>query len=163
MYNALVNNLHNFDLTTNEVNGKPVQFDCELLPDGSYHILLNNKSISAEVLSIDRNNKCVVLLVDNQKFTVQVKDDFDLLLSKMGMDKKGHDKLKEVKSPMPGLVLDIKVKVGDVVESGQALMVLEAMKMENVIAAPNEGVVAEIAVNIQEKVDKNQVLVRFEK
>ena len=51
-----------------------------------------------------------------------------------------------VKSPLPGTILDIKVKVGDQVSSGQTLMVLEAMKMENNIDADRSGVVKEILV-----------------
>jgi len=100
-------------------------------------------------------------LLDKQKFSVQIEDDFDMLLSKMGMDKQAADKVYEIKSPMPGLVLEIKVKEGNHVEEGQPLMVLEAMKMENVIASPNEGVVSKVEVEVQQKVDKNHVLIRF--
>ncbi len=51
-----------------------------------------------------------------------------------------------VKSPLPGLVLDIVVKMGDTVKVGQHLMVLEAMKMENVINSDRDGVVTDICV-----------------
>ena len=162
MFKASVNQRHNFEVDNGTVNNDPVSFDCALLPNGTYHIILNNQSIAAEVVDVDYNNKSVNLLLDNQKFSVQVEDDFDLLLSKMGMDKKASDKVSEIKSPMPGLVLEIKVKEGDEVKAGEALMVLEAMKMENVIASPNDGIVAKVEVDVQEKVDKNHILIRFE-
>lgn len=162
MFKATVNDQHHFNISNQSVNEQPTTFDCKLLPSGLYHVILNNKSFNAEVVEVDRNAKAVVLLIEKRKFTIQVQDDFDLLLSKMGMDKKAGDIVSEIKSPMPGLVLDVKVNIGDTVEKGQALMVLEAMKMENVIAAPNDGVVASVEVKKQDKVDKNQILIRFE-
>ncbi|MFT5723358.1 MAG: biotin carboxyl carrier protein [Bacteroidia bacterium] len=162
MYKATINDQHTFDIDANQVNGEKTKFDCELLPDGTYHILLNNKSMAAEIIQVNRNTKTVKLLVDQKTYVVQVEDEFDHLLSKMGIDKTASEKVSEVKSPMPGLVLAINVKIGDIVEAGDPLMVLEAMKMENVIAAPNEGVIAKIEVKTQDKVDKNQVLLRFE-
>ena len=129
---------------------------------GNTTSFLTTSRLNAEIVEVDRNAKAVVLLIDKRKFSIQIQDDFDLLLSKMGMDKKAGDIISEIKSPMPGLVLDVKVNIGDAVEKGQALMVLEAMKMENVIAAPNDGIVSRIDVNKQDKVDKNQILIRFE-
>lgn len=52
-----------------------------------------------------------------------------------------------VKSPLPGVVNDIKVKVGDSVKTGQVVVILEAMKMENNINASKDGVVKSILVN----------------
>ena len=51
-----------------------------------------------------------------------------------------------IKAPLPGVILDIKVKVGDVVSKGQTVAILEAMKMENNINADREGTVASINV-----------------
>lgn len=53
---------------------------------------------------------------------------------------------EKVNSPMPGTILDIKVNVGDSVSKGQVLCILEAMKMENEIIAPRDGVVAQVVV-----------------
>ncbi|MEG1563735.1 MAG: biotin/lipoyl-containing protein [Bacteroides sp.] len=52
-----------------------------------------------------------------------------------------------VKSPLPGLILDIKVKEGDAVKKGQLILILEAMKMENNINADRDGVVSAIKVS----------------
>ena len=54
---------------------------------------------------------------------------------------------KAVKSPLPGVILSIDCKVGDVVKKGQKILVLEAMKMENTIPADQDGTIAEIKVN----------------
>lgn len=52
-----------------------------------------------------------------------------------------------IKSPLPGVIFDVKVKVGDSIKKGQTVMILEAMKMENNINAPKDGTVVEIKVN----------------
>jgi len=64
-----------------------------------------------------------------------------------------------VTAPMPGKILDIRVKVGDAVKSGDVLLILEAMKMENEIVAPKDGTVKEIRVNVGDTVDRGAVLV----
>ena len=53
----------------------------------------------------------------------------------------------EIKAPLPGVVLDIKVNVGDAVNAGDTVVILEAMKMENNINADKSGVVKSISVN----------------
>lgn len=63
-----------------------------------------------------------------------------------------------VESPMPGVILDVKVNVGDTVSEGQALFVLEAMKMENDVNAPCAGTVASINVSKQANVETGTVL-----
>ncbi len=64
-----------------------------------------------------------------------------------------------VKSPMPGNILDVKVKVGDKVSNGTCLVVLEAMKMENEIPAPKDGTVTSVLVNKGATVNAGDVLV----
>jgi biotin carboxyl carrier protein len=62
---------------------------------------------------------------------------------------------------MPGLILDIKVTPGDVVKKGDVVIILEAMKMENSIKSPGDGVVKDIKVVLKQSVEKNQVLIQF--
>ena len=64
-----------------------------------------------------------------------------------------------VKAPMPGTILDVKVKAGDVVKGGQTLCVLEAMKMENEIPAPKDGTVAQVVVTKGASVNAGDALV----
>ncbi|MGI6576417.1 MAG: biotin/lipoyl-containing protein [bacterium] len=65
----------------------------------------------------------------------------------------------KVEAPMPGTILDIKVKVGDAVNAGDVLLILEAMKMENEIAAPENGTVQEILISKGASVNSGDVLV----
>lgn len=64
-----------------------------------------------------------------------------------------------VKSPMPGTILDIKVNVGESVKSGQVLCILEAMKMENDIVAPQDGTVDAILVSKNDSVEANDDII----
>lgn len=65
----------------------------------------------------------------------------------------------KVEAPMPGNILDIKTSVGASVTSGQVLVILEAMKMENEIVAPQNGTVASVNVTKGDSVEAGQVIV----
>jgi biotin carboxyl carrier protein len=79
----------------------------------------------------------------------------------MGMAQTGTGNLKDIKAPMPGLILDVKVAPGDLVKKGDVVLILEAMKMENSIKSPGDGVVKDIKVALKQSVEKNQVLIQF--
>lgn len=65
----------------------------------------------------------------------------------------------KIEAPMPGNVLKVNVKVGDTVAEGQAVAVLEAMKMENDIVAPSAGIVASVNVSVGDAIDTGAVIV----
>ena len=66
---------------------------------------------------------------------------------------------QSVEAPMPGKILDIRVKVGDAVKYGQPVVIMEAMKMETEIVAPADGTVASVNVNSGDTVETGAVLV----
>ena len=98
------------------------------------------------MVSVDRLEKTCVLKVNNNEIIVSVEDRFDLLLDKLGMDSGTTQKMNDLLAPMPGLVLEIYVEVGDPIKKGDGLIVLEAMKMENIIKSSTDGVVKAIEV-----------------
>lgn len=79
----------------------------------------------------------------------------------MGFDNTKRNKMLEIKAPMPGLVLNVMVEEGQEVNKGDNLLVLEAMKMENIIKSPSSGNVKKIRVNKGDKVEKNEILIQF--
>ena len=107
-------------------------------------------------------DKIFKIKVNGAIYDLAAKDRFDLLLEKMGMNNAAKNKLNHIKAPMPGLIWEIKVQPGDVVQAGDVVLVLVAMKMENAIKSPGEGVVKSVKVQQGNTVDKNQVLVEFE-
>jgi len=126
--------------------------------DGSFHLLYNNKSYNIEVLDYNLNKKTYTLNVNGREVQVQFKDSLDQMLDKMGFFNNKKHGSGDVKSPMPGLVLHIDVAEGQEVKKGDTLLVLEAMKMENLIRAGFDGTIREINVKQGEPVSKNQVL-----
>jgi biotin carboxyl carrier protein len=125
-------------------------------------IQTQNQTIQVRCIGIDKVNKTVTLLYNNQKYSAKITEPMDELLKSMGLENALVQKISEVKAPMPGLVLDVLVSPGDSVEIGQKILVLEAMKMENAIKSPTAGVVASINVSRGQAVDKNYILIRFE-
>jgi biotin carboxyl carrier protein len=79
----------------------------------------------------------------------------------MGMSSATANKVNNIKAPMPGLIINLKVAEGDTVKAGDQLLILEAMKMENILKSPGDGVIKKIKVKKGDSVEKNQVLIEF--
>ena len=143
------------------VNQQALTWDLKWMGDRKVHLIQGAQSLEAELLDLELEAKTVQIRLGHKTITLQVKDRFDLLLEQMGMNATGAGSLKEIKAPMPGLILDLKVAPGDRVQKGDVLLVLEAMKMENSIKSPGDGVVKEVKVSLKQSVEKNQVLIQF--
>lgn len=143
------------------LNGQPLAWDLAVLSAGRYHVLYEGRSYRAELIEADYAAKSIVLRINGQRVELHAKDRFDLLLQKMGMSNATATKVNELKAPMPGLIVAIRVAPGQVVQKGDPLLVLEAMKMENILKAPTDGIVSGIKVTLRDNVQKGQVLVQF--
>jgi biotin carboxyl carrier protein len=136
-------------------------FDLRLsrLPDGRLQVFSGNHVYVAEIIPGSDNSSCTVL-INGHSVAVDLKTPLDLRLEQMGMNE-GTSRVKNIVSPMPGLITDLKVSAGDEVNAGTPLLVLEAMKMENVLQAPANAVVTSIKVKKGDRVEKGQILVEF--
>lgn len=165
MYKIRVNDQFSFEVLSKNgelaVNGKPVDADIQAYGTNTFHILYENKSFNAELIKIDREQKTCNVRVNTNTYTMKITDHFDELLHKLGMDNLAALKISDLKAPMPGMVLKVLVSDGDEVKKGDNLIVLEAMKMENIIKSPADLVVKTIKVSPSDKVEKNQVMVVF--
>jgi biotin carboxyl carrier protein len=113
------------------------------------------------VLKLNAEEKTMTLRVNSKKFTIQLQDKYDQLLKSLGMDSLAAKKVNDIKAPMPGMVLKILVKEGDAVKKGDALLTLEAMKMENILKSPTDGVIKKVLAQQGTAVEKNSVLIQF--
>ncbi|MBK6274865.1 MAG: acetyl-CoA carboxylase biotin carboxyl carrier protein subunit [Chitinophagales bacterium] len=145
-----------------KIDGKETNIDLVKILDNKFHILENHKSYNLEVLHADYVTKRFSIKVNNNIYDLNLQNELDLLLNKMGMSAISADKMDNVKAPMPGLVLDILVEIGQTVNKGDNLLVLEAMKMENILKASGNGIVKTIKINKKDAVEKNQILIEME-
>ena len=143
------------------INGSDFKLDISQ-SGNEHHILYNNTSYKVELVQFLKDKKEIVLKVNNDKLTVKVSDELDLLLKQLGMDNLSSQKLNDIKAPMPGMVLSVLVEAGQEVQEGDTILVLEAMKMENNIKAPANKIVKEVLCEPSKAVEKNDVLIVFE-
>ena len=164
MYKALINN-KTYEVDQNDqsisVNGTDFQWDINKVSDGYFHILYQNKGYRAEIVKTDICSKTITIKINGRNYSVELKDKFDLLLEKMGMNKAAAQRVNSIKAPMPGLIIDLKIKTGDTVKQGDPLLILEAMKMENILKSPGDGVIKNLKVKKGDNVEKGQILIEF--
>ena len=165
MYHLKVNEKFNFELNETQgawtVNGAPVSLDTLVIKDNLLHILHQHTSYRVEIVSFSKEEKMARIKVNGHTYSIVIKDQFDDLLHQLGLDNLQSAKVAELKAPMPGLVLSILVKEGDEIKKGDNLLVLEAMKMENIIKSPADVTIKSIKIKPRDKVEKNQVLIQF--
>lgn len=143
------------------VNGKPISWDVSKIGEDYFHVLLDGRSFRAEIVEQDPAAKRFTVKVNGKYYPLALKDKFDELLEKMGMNANAGARVNHVRAPMPGLIITLKVKDGDEVKAGDTLLILEAMKMENIIKAPADATVKSVKVAMGDGVEKNQVLIEF--
>jgi 3-methylcrotonyl-CoA carboxylase alpha subunit len=129
----------------------------ELNPDGSLLATIGGTRFSAAVARMPAldGNEDIVLMAPGLNHRLRLVDK----RSAASMD---EAPLGNMQAPMPGKVIDVKVKDGDKVRRGQPVMVLEAMKMEHTIAAPSDGTIKKVKFTVGELVDEAVELVEFE-
>ena len=126
------------------------------------HLLKNHRSFNAVLREMDASGKQQLLEIGGQRYVVQIKDELDQMLDKMGYSTDTGKKIKELKAPMPGLVLEVFVSEGQQVKAGEKLLILVAMKMENSILAQADATVQRLHIAAGEAVEKGQLLLTFE-
>lgn len=159
-YTAIINDkTYDIDIDANNtvmVNGQPHNIDFRTI-DGSalYSLLLDNSSWEA---LIDRNGDEYRVLIGGELHVVTVQDERTRKMAKAEKSQAAHAGEAVVKAPMPGMVREVQVNVGDSVVVKQGVLILEAMKMQNELRTPKAGTVKEIRVKPGDKVEQGQVL-----
>lgn len=155
-FNALVNDAFEFkQLSLSDLDVAPAG-------PGKFHIIRDGRSFHAEVIEVDFSAKLFRIRINGSDYQVKLEDPYDQLVKRLGLEINIQHKVKDIKAPMPGLVLEIQVSIGQELKTGDPVLILEAMKMENVIKSPGEGTVKKIVVEKGQPVDKGSVLLELE-
>jgi biotin carboxyl carrier protein len=126
-----------------------------------FNLIKDYRSVNVRMVAADIVTKKFTVEVEGQTYKIEVKDELDLVLEKLGFGTASHKHIKEIKAPMPGLVLDIAVAEGQQVKKGETILILQAMKMENSIAVHADATIKRIAVLAGQPVEKGQLLVEL--
>ncbi len=165
MIKATVNGQRPFEITPDgdvQCDGKKVDWSAVQLPSGGFSILMDGKSFVAQVVKIDRETKTLTFQIGQSLYEVALEEPMDRLLAAMGISEAASRKVNDIKAPMPGMVLKVLVTPGQAIHKGDPVLILEAMKMENVFKATESAVVKEIKVSERTAVEKGEVLIVLE-
>ncbi len=157
MFEVVVNNGKLQKLTNKDLDNA----DLVKISDNTYHLIDSHQSFQGKVLSVNKADKTVTIELKNQVYTCSISDELDQLVTSLDFASKESVKNKDLISSMPGLVLSILVKEGQEVEVGDPLLILEAMKMENMLKATASGVIGQISVEEKAAVEKGQLLIEI--
>lgn len=134
------------------------QLDLSLVGDGAtFSLLVDGRSY--DVVSDVQRDKVVLQLL-GERFQVQVEDERERAAHAVAGQRQGGK--QELRAAMPGIVVDVKVAVGDTVVEGQTLVVLEAMKMQNPLSAEAVGKVTRVLCKKGETVAAGALLLELE-
>ncbi|MFD0862200.1 acetyl-CoA carboxylase biotin carboxyl carrier protein subunit [Sungkyunkwania multivorans] len=157
-FKANVNNNMDFDITKEDV----LKIDAVKTSDSKYHILNEGKPYNTEVVHVNFGKKEYTIKVNNSTYAVRISDGLDLFIKEMGFSLGASKHVNQIKAPMPGLLLDVHIKEGQEVKEDDPLVILEAMKMENIILSPRDGIIKSISASKGDTVDKGQLLLEFQ-
>lgn len=132
------------------------------IDETNLHLLENNRAYEVNVFHSDFLNKTLTVSVNGNTYEVKIEDEYDQQVNKMGLLAVTAQKVNSIIAPMPGLIVAIMIEVGQEISEGTPLLVLSAMKMENIILSQGEGVVKSIEVKKDDAVEKGQLIIEME-
>jgi biotin carboxyl carrier protein len=147
-----------FSFTKEEID----KADMVALSPVSFNLIKDHHCINAKLVAANATAKRLTIEIEGETFDIEIKEQLDQMLEQMGFGKASIKQVKDIKAPMPGLVIEISVTDGQEVREGDKLLILEAMKMENSIIIQNSAIIKKVSVSIGQAVDKGQVLVELE-
>lgn len=144
-----------------QLNQQKIGLDLSQLSKDEFHVISHDLSITTKVLSFSPEQKELTISIKGKTFTLKIMEENDEILEKMNFAVSNSLTHQKIISPMPGLVQKIMVKENDDVSTGETVLILNAMKMENVLKSPVTGKVNHILVKEGEQVEKGKVLIQF--
>ena len=141
------------------INGDEYEVDFHCVRGAAWSLRLGDRSLP---VSFEPRPDGVSVTVESESYVVNVQDERTRAARAVSKGKGSRDQSKTVLSMMPGIVREVRVEPGDTVAAGDALLILEAMKMENEIRAALDGTVKTVHVTPDSTVNKGDALVTLE-
>lgn len=129
--------------------------------NGFTYILYKRKKYLAEI--VEKNQNQYTVLINGVSYIFSIETPFSYKRRKYLDKTKSKSKTEIVGAPMPGKIVDILVEPGAKVKEGEAILILEAMKMQNEITSPVTGVIKNVVVKQNDIVNKEDILVEIDK
>jgi len=142
------------------IDGHKSDHEIIQVDEKNFKVFTKSKIFSIAVL--EKDDKQLTLSIDGKSVSVSSFSHIDQILEKLGMNSTNSTSISDIKAPMPGTILSLDVEEGNEVCKGDTILILEAMKMENVIKSPGDGKVSSILVKQGDNVEKNQLLISLE-
>ncbi|MFY0688810.1 MAG: acetyl-CoA carboxylase biotin carboxyl carrier protein subunit [Cyclobacteriaceae bacterium] len=142
------------------INGNKEDYSVIWRSDKKMILYRNQQAIEIELLG--QKGKTFEIKVGERIHQVEVKDHLDLILDQLGLNDMNKHVINEIVAPMPGSILKVFVQPGQKVVKGDHLIILEAMKMENIIKSPISGIIKSVSASEGANVEKNHSLIEFE-
>jgi biotin carboxyl carrier protein len=150
-----------YDRQTNTINAAPIGMELHRDEPLIWTAAGQDRRHKVVVHNIDAPNHTVIVSVNGKKAVVRLNSRVEQLLRRLGMEGSLVKKLEALKAPMPGLIHSVLVKPGDKVAKGDPLLILVAMKMENVIKAGGDGTVEKVMIKEGASVEKGAQMITF--
>jgi len=142
------------------IDGKPIEADILTLPGSDRQLLrLDGRSLS---LFARREGAGWIVELEGRLFEVLVEDERTRHIRELASHVAPVETRRDLRAPMPGLIVRVEVREGQEVETGDSLVVMEAMKMENELRADSPGTVISVEVAPGQAVERDAVLLKLE-
>ena len=160
MITGILNSVVQLDLSQKDLG----KFKVLKISHSEKEIILSNgsKKFECKILKENPIDQSYIIKINGEISTIRLIKQVEKTIEKLGIQKGSQTNINILKAPMPGLILDVVVKESDIVKKGDPVIILEAMKMENILSSPVDGKVKEIKVNPQQTVEKNNILIKFD-
>ncbi|MCB0688492.1 MAG: biotin/lipoyl-binding protein [Saprospiraceae bacterium] len=158
MYQAVVKGFGKITIEQNKLDDLEVIYDENGIPA---FVILGSHKYKIHLIGIPGAAKQLIF-VDGMPFEVELLRDVDLQMESLGFNRKRNNEHKIIHAPMPGHVIRVEVEEGLKVSKGSELLTLEAMKMENVVQANEDGTIKKIFVKTGQTVSKGDSLIELE-
>lgn len=162
-YNTIINN-ENLELVFSEsldkltINNTDLTIDWVQIGKHLYSLIINGNSY---IISINSEQNGYKITVDQNSYIVNVQNELDILLQQFGFSSNKSINKGKIHAEIPGLIRKIFVNEGEKIRMNQKLFILEAMKMENEINSPLDGIINSVNFKVGEAVEKGDLIMEI--